>query len=247
MTEQELKQLYFDAPASQLLPIFQASERALNLLYPCAVNYVELKAKKEQCSKDLDTAKKAKKGKLLSLIGFLGAALLFFILSNGAGGIGAFFCRLISIFCLVCAFAVVAIHLGDKKTIKNCSKELPELEKQVAAALAQVEQIKNQHSDVLYIRQIICPPETLDPKYMRVFTQFFEAGRASSLKEALNLFAEYMHRERMENMASAQVQASYAAQQAAYAAMEASQNAASSANAARAAATSAEYITRMKD
>ena len=247
MTELEIKQSYQKLTAAQLLPYLQKCEQAVDVVAPLAWKFLDAKKKKEENEKLLkDAADHSKAGYIMLAIS-AAATILFFILSNGVGRFSAFICKLIAIFGVIFTVSSVVVEINYKKEIKKGKKAAPELEQNEQSAKQELEQAQKQYGDWLYIRQLICPAECAHPEYMRVFVKFVEDGRANSLSAAQNLFDEYLHRERMENMASQQVRAARAAQSAAYAAMVASQNAESAARQAKVSADNAAFHARWDD
>ena len=106
--------------------------------------------------------------------------------------------------------------------------------------------MKKKENFWLSLRQIWAPEECSDPVHFRKFINFFETGRAQNFNEARNLFDEYIHRVKMEQLAANQVSASLSAAAAASAAASASLRAASAAEDARDAANRADMNSRYK-
>ena len=75
----------------------------------------------------------------------------------------------------------------------------------------------------------IFPSNCGDLRHIQIFVEFFENGRADSLKEAYALYDELIHRERMEGHAQTQTQAALATEAAARAAASAASSTAISA------------------
>lgn len=53
------------------------------------------------------------------------------------------------------------------------------------------------------------PAECRNPEYARVFIEFLENGRADTIKEAKSCFDDYLHREKMEQLAREQLNEIY--------------------------------------
>ena len=147
--------------------------------------------------------------------------------------------KLPAYFCMI--FAVIAFFtlLHEWKSLLNLKKSVPQLESELKEITAQLEQVKEKNNAWLVIRAWICPPEYSYPEHMRMFVSYFEDGRVSSMKEARNLFDQYIHRVRMENTANAQLAAVRADD-----ARIAAQNAAFTAQQAKYSADRAAYQTR---
>ena len=233
MTEMECKQACSRMSAEQLMPWLQKMEIAVNTVAPFAQHFLRAKANKDGAASSINHLKSTCKAKTIAIILFAAAAILFFVLSAGAGMFAGLICKLLAFFFLICFVVGFFTALPDMTELKKTKKRLPELEAEFEKAQALLETAKTQHNDWLVIRQWICPQECSSPAHMRMFVSYFEDGRASNLKEARNLFDQYMHRLRMEEAAQAQVAASQAAANAAYDAMVAANNAASAAQQAK--------------
>ncbi len=130
-----------------------------------------------------------------------------------------------------------------KEYIERRSKHQAEL----AEARKELEEWRKRCDDDIALMPYFCPKGCYNgPQYMRKYVSFFEEGRADTIKEARNLFDEWMHRKRMEQKADAQYAATQEAIAAANAARVAADSAATTASQAKASADRAAYTSYFK-
>lgn len=244
MNEQEVKQACANMPVRQLLTMLKTVEANYNKVYPCAERYARISVDKSTSMTKRDSAKAEGKIQMITLIIFSVAAVVLFILSAGAGTFGSFVLKFLGLGAVVCAVIQLVMMIGNKSNVKKLEKTIAELTVQLSEAEAELNKMKEVYTADMLIRQWVCPAECQNPRYLRQFISFFENGRTDSLKEARNLFDEFMHRERMEKMAANQVSAARAAEAAAHDAMRAAQNAEVTASSAKNAADWAAYCAR---
>lgn len=248
---------YSKMQPEELLPHLYEAERAVNAGHPYIEQHDEIRQKHEAVRQEgLANISKRTGFLITAIILSVLVALLFIVCSSNpsdAGFMGGLFLALIigispPLFFTLIPMTIIFFILWfmKKKQIAKGSVELDNLQAQANQVEAQYNQVRNQYLTGYTIAELICPEECADPQYMRLFISYIENGRALSLRDATDLFERHIHRETMENMAFAQVQASQAAEQAAYAAMEASQRAEMEARNATNAANRATWVSFMK-
>lgn len=229
MTELEFKQAIAAMPVAQLLPLLHKMELAYNTLWVPASRQFRLKKETDDAVASLSREQLTAKVKTVVTIVFAALAVLLFILRHGRGGVLASLFTLVAFFFLICTVAAAITLIPAWISVAKLKKRIPQLEAELATETKNVELVKQKNYDMLLMRQWACPPEANCPENLRVFIKFFEDGRASNMKEAWNLFDEYIHRQRMENAANAQVAAArvaaIAAENAAFTAQQAKNSA----------------------
>ena len=248
----EYKQECEKMPVSELLTQLYGMEKALNKKWPLAEKVVRLEEYKEKYSTEPSEYEKNEKTVAKCILGVSIAAGILAIIFYGLsidGGLIALLFRLLSIFGAV--FFVIGVILsvinikGIKKSTNEYIKERSEYQAELAQAEASLEACSKECDVVISLISLICPKECYNPKYMRKYISFFEDGRADSIKEARNLFDEYIYREKMiesTNQQSSKIdEAIMAAEGAKIAANSAADAANSAVNAARQAKTSSDW------
>ena len=241
MNQTELVDMIKAKPKAELLPLLHQWETALNAVTPAARRYAELSVRSDEIQQELQKGNENGEGgkKLLKIVVI--ATLVIAVLNYTV--FSESFFQLLTSFAMgvgVLAIIVTAcLTYSYQKTWKTAVEERDQVAAQLQEASREVERLKEQYADDLYLRQVACPRECVNPQYMRLFVSYFENGRADTMKEAWNLFDEYIHRERLEQMAADQVTAARAAQYAA-------ERAATTASEAKSAADSAALYARYK-
>lgn len=244
MTEIEVKQACANMSRQQLLNLFTTIEGATWRTFTCAEKVYDVREAKKKAEEEVAYAKNYKKVGLILTIVFAAVAVFFFIVSGNVGKFSGFFCKLFGFGGLGLAIIALVSRFTQMSSGKKAEKQLEELIPQEAAAVEELERVKAECATDIILRQWLCPAECAVPQYLRIFVSYFENGRADSMKEALGLFEEHMHRERMETAANQQLQAALAAQAAANAAAAAANNAAATAAQAKNSADWAAYQAR---
>lgn len=246
MTELECKQAYANMSAAQLLPHLHKAEAALNEVWDAWSTHHNLTEQRTRTVEDLTVKKSTAPIKTVITIVMSAAAVLFFILSAQKRNLAAFLLKLPAFFCLI--FAVVAFFtlLPEWKALKKLKAEVTRLDAELAKAAATLEEAKEKNNYWLVIQTWVCPEECSNPQHMRAFVSFFEDSRASNMKEARNLFDQYIHRVHLETTANSQLAAARMAAIRAEEARTAAENAAITARQAKNSADWAAYQTRNK-
>ena len=140
----------------------------------------------------------------LVIIGILGVFMLLLLTSmksvpeaskNGLSLLAVMF----GLGMLMCLWSTVSYIRKRKKF----EAQIPELERQKARKEEEFTSI-TQSKDVasgLDLASQLMPAECRNPEYARVFIEFLENGRADTIKEAKSCFDDYLHREKMEQLA----------------------------------------------
>ena len=137
--------------------------------------------------------------------------------------------------------------LSMKTDVKKYTQERSNFLADFNEAKKQLEECGKKCDEAISLIPYFCPKECYDPRMLRKYISFFEEGRADTIKEARNLFDEWMHRERMEKKADAQYAATQDAIAAAYAAKNAAEAAKNSADTAKNSADTAALYSRYKN
>lgn len=215
------------------LELLYKAEAYINAIQPVAEKeatlLIEKEEKEQTLKKDFDNIGGGK----TTVCIFLGISIaLFFvwlILSEGFFSFMAMFCLIPSLLVTVVSFFLVP---GYKKTYEAKAARLKELESLIAAAKKETDAVKQQYNDGFSIWYTFCR-EYASPQDIRSFIYFFESGRADTLKEAKNLFAQKSHRDRLEQLTREQIKVAEEARRAANQAACAAQSAAAAASAAK--------------
>lgn len=89
--------------------------------------------------------------------------------------------------------------------IRRAEEALAEAEKDLADYEELFQERAKDLSVGIQLWKTMMPQECLIPKYARKYISFFEHGQASTEAEARNLFDLFLHREKMEETAKAQL------------------------------------------
>lgn len=229
------------------MEVLYTAEREFNNVWTASEKVVLLQYELKDCKKEIEEAKPRIIAFRIVAIAFLiaGAVLacLAIILSETLLGLLPMFlwfpCLLGSVLTFLIPYRLY------KKDLDQNTKKLPELKLQLADAEKLEKEVKEQNITGMVIRSELCP-ECNTPQELRMFIGYFESGRADSLKEAKNLFAQERHQLQMQKLTREQIAASEAARQAAERAEEAARSAQNAAKSAQTQATWAAYEARRK-
>lgn len=243
-----------ELPKAELIKLLRSIEPALEEKWQYADRVVRLESdgkdylrEPEEYEKDW---KKILKIVYIAPIVIAVLTVLFTYISTTDGLLLPFLCSILSFlgrFILVVSiFLAIFMTVVSKHNIKKYKEEHSKLLAALDEANKQLEECGKRCDEAIGLIQYFCPKECYDPRNLRKYISFFEDGRADTIKEARNLFDEYMHRERMEQKADAQYAATQEAIAAAYAARVAADSAATTASQAKASADWAAYNSRFK-
>lgn len=243
MSQMEYNQGNTELPKAELIKLLHRMESALGELLPCESRVLDLeeegKKYQEEPEKFSEGQKKLTKTICIAVIITAVVTVLLKILSAA----GSFLCTLLLFPCtsLLIIGLIAAIYLKrtTNAAIKKYKEERPKFLADLAEARRQLEECRKRCDPDVSLIQYFCPIECFKPRNLRKYISFFEDGRADTIKEARNLFDEWMHRERMEQKADAQYAATQEAIDAAYAAANAAYQA-------KASADQASYYSRFK-
>lgn len=217
-----------------LLKCLQCAEEAINNVYPYAVADIEAENKVKEKTIILDNAKNSvastKKVLKISLVVSV-IAFIFGQIEEVFGILAALF-QIISglaIFVLVCSI-IVGVSQIVSKSVEKSEKDLLQAQNYAAQVKNALTQKRNENKEGLGFYTNMMPRDCSMPENARLFVSFFETGRAQTLGDAVGLYDEYKHREKMEALANQQIAASNAAVNAAMYAAEQSINAMNAAN-----------------
>jgi len=214
------------------LELLGKAETYINAIWPVAQNnahlQIEKNEKEQSVKKEYENISGGKAAVRLFLIISAVLAFLWLILPEGLLKFLAIFCLIPSILMTIVSFFLAP---GYKKTYEATAARLRELESLIAASEKELDAVKQQHMDGFSIWYTFCR-ECKSPRDMRAFVQYFESGRADTLKEAKNLLAQEHYQNRIESLSKEQIAASEAARLAADRAASAAASAASAASAA---------------
>ena len=215
------------------LELLYKAEAYINALRPVAEKEATLLIEKEEKEQTLKKDFENIGGGKTAVRIFLGISIVLFlawlILPEGFLSFMAMFCLIPSVLVTVVTFFMVP---GYKKTYEAKAARLKELEPLIAAARKETDAVKQQHNDGFSIWYTFCR-EYASPQDIRSFIYFFESGRADTLKEAKNLFAQKSHQDHLEQLTQEQIEVAEAARRAANEAASAARSAAAAASAAK--------------
>lgn len=206
-----------------ILKILYQIERATEATYPLTSRFAKLFVEKQENEdarkKKLEECSASKKLCPVLFIATAVIGLLAFVVFNSH--------LLKLVFFLVLLFAIASLFGGSgyKKELTQIEENIKKLDSEIDTVLTQLVQVKKEHQSALSLRATMCPTECSEPRYMRLYISFLETGRADTLKEAKNLFDEHLHRERLEQNVTAQIEMSRKAYEAAERAYEAAERA----------------------
>lgn len=185
-----------------LLNLLYEAEKGMNLLTPATEDCRKLGEEKTQKQEqyELYNEEPGKRWLLPAISGIITVVLGILYFSYG-GVLSLILDCLFWTALIVTAFFTIAALPKSQKQKRFVEDEYRRISEQFATAKAREEEIINQYGGAVKWCSIVCPQECSDPRYLRIFISFLETGRADNLKEAQNLFAEYLHGERPENLA----------------------------------------------
>ena len=218
--------LFNESTKEKKMEVLYTAEKAFNNVWTAVEKSVRLEYDIQDCKEAIKAGRPGTMAFKIVAIAFLVAgavlALLSIILSNTLLGLLPKFlwgpCLLMG------ALTFLIPYRLYKKDLSENTKKLPQLELQLADAERLEAEVKEQNQIGMAIHRELCP-ECENPQEFRMFVGYFESGRADSLKEAKNLFAQERHQIQMQKMTQEQIAASEAARMAA----ERAENAANSA------------------
>lgn len=230
-------QLFNTSTKEKKLEVLYTAEKAYNAIWTAAEKCAPLIIEIEDCKKSIETDTAA-------IPSYKAASRFFLIIAAVLGVIymiipGDFLKTFLLVVLLIPSLlgALIVQFLKPSTTrIDANTQRVRQLELQLADAEKEVEAVKQQNLEGMVIRQELFP-ECKSPQAVRTFIRYFESGRADSLKEAKNLFAQEQYQGRMEQLSKEQIATAEAARRAA-------ERAESAANSARAAAESADTQAR---
>lgn len=218
--------------AKQLELLYKA-EAYINAIWSSAekqaVLLIEKEEKEQNLKKDFENIGGGKTAVGIFLGLSVALFLVWLILSARFLKFMAMFCLIPSVLMTVVRFFMV---LGYKKTYAANAARIKELDTLIAAAENEIEAVKQRHIDGFSIWYTLCR-ECKSPQDIRSFIYFFESGRADTLKEAKNLFAQKSHQDHLEQLTREQIEVAEAARRAANQAVVAAQTAAAAASVAK--------------
>ena len=228
------------------LELLCKAEAYINAIHPGAKKQAQFLIEKEEKERSV-------KKDFSNVGGGKAAARLFLIISIVLAGLGlilpAGLLKFLAIFCLIPSILVTIISFclipGYKKTYETTATRLQELELLIADSEKELEAVKQQHIDGFSIWYTLCRECKL-PNEIRIFVHYFESGRADTLKEAKNLFAQERHQAHMEQLSQEQIAAAAATRRAAERAESAALSASAQASIAATQARQAAYEARKK-
>lgn len=199
----------------QKLQLLYKAETALSAIWSAAEPYARLVVEAEDLKKSIesDTA---------NIPSYKAATRFFLIVAAVLAVIhmilpGRILKILLVIFLLapsVLGAAICQFLKPNQKNIDANKEKLSQLELQITAEEKKVEAVKLEYADGHSIQRVLFP-ECYNPELVRQFISYFESGRADTLKEAKNLFAQAQQQKHMEALSREQIAASNAARRAA--------------------------------
>lgn len=234
LTDQQFKQILLEQPKEQLMNFLLKTKQAYQDMWPFICNYAALKDEYDKAKKTVDEGPKANvKVYLIVTIALFVFSMFMFITSGSTDVISGFGRKIVGGFALffaLCAAGFTLINvLVHKSGYKSACAKVKELEPQRKMHDKMFNDYCEKYSLEIATHRTIFPKNCGDLRHIQIFVEFFENGRADSLKEAYALYDELIHRERMEGHAQAQTQAALATEAAARAAASAASSAAVSA------------------
>lgn len=217
----------------QKLELLYEAEAYIDAISPEAEKYARLVVEKE---KTLQTAKEhladigsIKVAACLFLILSAVLAVLWLIFPDGLLKLLAKFCLLPSVLAIIISLCMILVN---KKAYRAKAARLNELKTLIAASDKEIEAVKQQYINEYSIWYTFCQ-ECSSPRDIRTFIHYFESGRANTLKEAKNLFAQERYQDQLNKLTLEQIDAAKAARRAADRAANAAQSAAAAASSAK--------------
>ena len=234
LTDQQFKQILLELPKAELMNILIKTKKAYQDMWPFICSYASVESEYEKTKATVEEGPKPKiKVYLIVTIALFVVSIFNFITSGNTDVISGFGRKIVGGFALffaLCAAGFTLIHvIVHKSSYKNACAKLKELEPQLENHKKMFDEYCEKNSLEIATHRTIFPSNCGDLRHIQIFVEFFENGRADSLKEAYALYDELIHRERMEGHAQTQTQAALATEAAARAAASAASSTAISA------------------
>lgn len=212
MTKQTALQMYEAMSPQQIMLHLRALEDNFKEVYYYAEQEMKISQEKGYAESSLAYAQNQSGPAMAAGIVFLLVAVGLFLF-----GLLVRFGFLCFIALILGIPSVMKIREGMdyKRSTRAYMYSIEKMNEELSQAQQNLKQAKAKHQQSLLILQWVCPQECVNPKYLRQFISYFENGRAGSLKEAKNLFDEFLHRQRLEQMAAAQAKSAQEAKAAA--------------------------------
>ncbi len=249
----EINQVNTEMTKAELIKLLHRMESALGEKWKYTERVVRLEEDgKKYLREPADYEKDLKKEVKAVYIAVIIIAVLTALFKGVSmtGGLKAFLCKLLSFFgvtaLVICIIVAIWETVTLKRDIKKYNAERPKFFADFAEANKQLEECSKRCDEAIALIPYFCPKECYDPRKLRKYISFFEEGRVDTIKEARNLFDEWMYRERMEQKTDMQLEETQNAIAAANAARAAAENAANTARQAKTSADWAAYHSRFK-
>lgn len=168
----------------------------------------QVKPAYEECKKQLALAKSNKNKCFPIFLAILGVVIILFLGSAASINKAVVlrnFCRILLV---IAGFADICF-LSEAITAPGKVKRAETALAKAEAAVADYEKLFQERTKDLYVGihlwKTMMPQECINPAYARKYISFFENGQASTEAEARNLFDQFLHWEKMEDMAAQQL------------------------------------------